>query len=87
MMVMRSKYFELLFIKISNLKVCIVHMIASLISHFRLALKAHCSEVDGSDCTPPIRYSWEIRRAGYPNKVENSDDFFTTGKSYYLRKQ
>ena len=52
--------------------------------YFRLALRAHCVEVDGSDCTPPIRYSWEIRRAGSQNKLADSDAFFTTGRIYNL---
>ena len=50
--------------------------------YFRLSLKAHCLEIDGSDCTPPMRYSWEMRRAGSSRKLQNSDAFFTTGKMY-----
>ena len=61
--------------------------ISSLIaSTHRLSLKAHCLEIDGSDCTPPIRYSWEIRRAGSQKKIANSEAFFSTGKQNIIKQ-
>ena len=48
---------------------------------YRLALRANCLELDGSDCTPPIRYAWEMRQFGSKNKLPGSDQFFTTGKN------
>ena len=57
-----------------------------MLQNSRLSLKAHCLEIDGSDCTPPMKYLWEIRRAGSQKKIDNSDPFFMTGTYSLSRK-
>lgn len=45
----------------------------------RIALKAYCSDEDGSDCSETMLYDWQVKRGSNATEITGAAEYFPTG--------